>query len=374
MIDPVGLETFLNKYWDEQPLVATGSATRNFDDLLTVSTVDELLSTGQLKPPNIRLVRSGSPVDFLEQASEPPTIDVGKVATAFHDGATVIVQQLHHWWYPIAVFCRQIEGVLGHPTQANAYLSPPSAQGLPLHHDTHDVFVLQASGSKHWRVYHPAEPLPLPHQWYDHLDRPDEEPAYSFTLHTGDVLYLPRGWRHEATTRREESLHLTIGVHVYTWIDALRDALLDCDDELELRRAVPPNGAPPAGLSEMFTSRLNPADVALRMRRRFVGTRRPILHRHLEQLRDRTHLTAHGLVQRRATVIADLDTNGDRPALRFEGKELLFPPQSHAAIRFCHLATEPFTPADLPVLDDEGRLVLVRRLVMEGFLEILEQD
>ena len=32
---------------------------------------------------------------------------------------------------------------------------------------------------------------------------------------------------------------------------------------------------------------------------------------------------------------------------------------------------EPFTPADLPGdLDDEGRLVLVRRLVREGFLVI----
>ena len=82
--------------------------------------------------------------------------DVARVAEAFEDGATLVVQALHHWWPPLGAFCRSLESSLGHPTQANAYYTPRSAQGLPVHHDTHDVFCLQISGEKRWLVYEPV--------------------------------------------------------------------------------------------------------------------------------------------------------------------------------------------------------------------------
>ena len=53
---------------------------------------------------------------------------------------------------------------LGHPVQANAYATPAGAQGFAVHHDTHDVFVLQVAGEKRWLVYEPALELPLKDQ------------------------------------------------------------------------------------------------------------------------------------------------------------------------------------------------------------------
>jgi len=35
-----------------------------------------------------------------------------------------------------------------------------------------------------------------------------------FTLQAGDVLYLPRGWIHDARTFSTDSLHVTVGVQV----------------------------------------------------------------------------------------------------------------------------------------------------------------
>jgi hypothetical protein len=55
----------------------------------------------------------------------------------------------------------------------------------------------------------------------------------------------------------------------------------------------------------------------------------------------------------------------------FEGKQISFPPHAWPEVRACFESDEPFRVADLPgELDDEGRLVLVRRLVREGFLRI----
>ena len=37
---------------------------------------------------------------------------------------------------------------LGHPVQANAYITPPSNRGFDPHYDVHDVFILQTAGVK----------------------------------------------------------------------------------------------------------------------------------------------------------------------------------------------------------------------------------
>ena len=55
--------------------------------------------------------------------------------------------------------------------------------------------------------------------------------------------------------------------------------------------------------------------------------------------------------------------------LSFEGRRLRFPERLATELEFLVGAEGDFTPAELPGdLDDEGRLVLVRRLVREGFL------
>ena len=70
-------------------------------------------------------------------------------------------------------------------------------------------------------------------------------------------------------------------------------------------------------------------------------------------------------------MIADLEDREDGVGLVFEGKELRFPEQARVEVTACFEADEPFRAADLPGdLDEAGRLVLVRRLVREGFLRV----
>jgi hypothetical protein len=77
------------------------------------------------------------------------------------------------------------------------------------------------------------------------------------------------------------------------------------------------------------------------------------------------------VLERRETVIADLEGASDGLALLFEGKEIRFPAHAAPELEACFELDEPFRVADLPgELDVAGRLVLVRRLVREGFLRI----
>ena len=193
------------------------------------------------------------------------------------------------------------------------------------------------------------------------------EPVLDVTLRAGDTLYLPRGWLHEAMTSQTDSLHLTVGVNVYTWMDAFRAALDSCAREVGFRRSPDEEGA--ENLLGLLAKQLEPEQVERRRRRKLVRSRRPILGGQLTQLRALESLDLDTRVERRPTVLFDLAGL----TLSFEGKELDFPAEAAEELAFAAQSDEPFTPGDLPGdLDDEGRLVLVRRLVREGFLVLSE--
>jgi hypothetical protein len=104
-----------------------------------------------------------------------------------------------------------------------------------------------------------------------------------------------------------------------------------------------------------------------------VDGRRPILENRITELRALEDLTVDSLVERRPTVIADLRTRRDGGVrLAFEGKRVAFPAQARDEVERLAAADEPVRLRDLPgELDEEGRLVLARRLVREGFLRLV---
>jgi bifunctional lysine-specific demethylase and histidyl-hydroxylase NO66 len=332
--------------------------------------------------PGFRLVKEGAKLEVGDYTVDLPwrpvpfakAADVERVLAEFEAGATIVIQGLHLNRAETATFCRALEGALGHPVQANAYYTPRGSQGLSVHHDTHDVFVLQVAGEKRWLVYEPVLELPLKEQRYRAELGGPGEPVLDTVLGPGDTLYLPRGWLHEARTSDVDSLHLTVGINVYTWLDAFGDALADVEDELAFRRSVD-EGSPPAELLDRLGERLGADNVARRKAARLERRRRPVLDGQLSQLRGLASLTVATVVERRPTALAAVEEGDDGLSLVFHGKRLLLPSRLREEAAFLAEVDAPFTASDLPGrLDDPGRLVLVRRLVREGFLRIRRPD
>lgn len=381
--EPIGSDEFLAEYWERRPLLVQRDEPERFRDLFSTADVERLICETGVRHPAFRLVKAGEqlrPADYTKDIAWRPSAftgaaDVHAVLAEFERGATIVVQALHLHWPLLARFCRELEGHLGHGTQANAYHTPRGSQGLPVHHDTHDVFVLQVEGAKRWLVYEPALELPLKDQRYDASLGEPGEPVLDTTLTAGDTLYLPRGWLHQAVTSDTDSLHLTIGVNVHTWLDALRAALDACRDDVEFRRSVPPDGEPAVDLIERVHARMKPTEVTARARERFLTTRRPILDGQLSQLRALDGLSRKTRLERRGTVLSNLVVEPDAVRLSFEGKQVVFPLPVEPELRFLRAAEGSFDARDLPgTLDDESRLVLIRRLVREGFLAISHAD
>jgi bifunctional lysine-specific demethylase and histidyl-hydroxylase NO66 len=329
-----------------------------FDDLLSEADVERLVCSTAIRYPAFRLVREGAQLPVGAYAGDvswrPPftqVADVPRLLAEWEAGATIVLQALHVNWHPLAVFC--------------------GSQGFAVHHDTHDVLVLQVAGQKRWLLYEPLLELPLKHQRYSTALGEHGEPTGDLVLEAGDTLYLPRGWLHQAETSATDSLHLTIGITAHTWIDAVKGALEDCENELAVRRGV--GGDAADGLVERLVEELDPERIERRRRRRFLDSRRPIREDGLSQLRALERLSPETLIERRATVIADLEEWSEGLALVFEGKEMRFPAHASADLRACFESEAPFRLADLEgELDTEGKLVLARRLVREGFLRLTE--
>lgn len=379
-IGPVEAERFFGEYWERKPLLVPRDEEGRFHDLLTIAEVERRVAAGGLRHPAFRVVKEGATIRLGDYAEDIPwtptsfsgTARVERVADEFQGGATIVLQALQYQHEPLAEFCRELERELGHPAQANAYYTPSSAQGFKVHHDTHDVLCLQVEGEKRWLVYPPVLELPLKHQKYTAELGAPGEPLMDVTMRAGDTLYLPRGWLHQAMTSDTPSLHLTVGINVATWRDAVREALDEvADEDVSFRQGVDEDAVAPDGLLEALAARLTPQAVARRRRRSFVEGRRPIRVDAFDQLRALEELDVDTQVARRETVIADFEIDADAAKIAFEGRALRFPARIAAEVEFMLVADEPFTAADLPGrLDDESRLVLVRRLVREGLLRI----
>ena len=91
--------------------------------------------------------------------------------------------------------------------------------------DDHDVYVIQAVGEKRWHLFGETRNLPTTLDNRPNLDKPDE-PVWSGKLSAGDVLYVPRGWWHDARVDEVDdgkgSIHLTLSTRPVTGTWVLR--------------------------------------------------------------------------------------------------------------------------------------------------------
>lgn len=385
----MSLYTFLNEYWETKPLIIARGQPGYFSHLLSLDAVDSMLTSTNLRVPGFRLVRQGSQIPFQEyttRISMTPSafdalIDVDKVYALYQQGATIVLQALERSWGPLIEFCKALEGYLGHPVQANMYLTPAHAQGFAAHHDTHDTLILQVEGHKRWKIYDMPFPLPLPNQGT--LPPGVEQGAveHDIVLNAGDTLYMPRGVIHEALTSDSYSMHITIGIKVWTWADALAKlvnrALEACEDRVEFRRALPLRFAETDQESiahelvprlESFKQQLSADGIAELLAQEFVSSRWAYRRGQLVDLYRLDNLSINSPVCHRGHALAGVSEDGDTVTLSFQDKQITFPPHALDAVRFV-AAHAQFRVRDIPdVLDEAGKLVLVKRLVREGLL------
>ena len=337
-----------------------------------------------LRAPAFRVIKQGAtlqPSSYTRRArigsrTITDLIDVGRVYGHFADGATIVLQGLHRYWPPVTKLCRELEDILTHPVQANAYITPPVAQGLRVHADAHDVFALQTHGRKHWVVYEgDAQPEP---------DGTGATPTLDVQMWPGDCLYIPKATSHAARTVDSSSIHLTLGVRTMTFAEVLRGAVDAALADDALGDPLPAGFArDPAELEAELRLRLatvadairraDAGELAQRAAQRFVEPRAPLLTGQLQQLLAAGDVDDRTAVRRRPHARLDVVTAGDQAHVVLADRTLKMPAPVEPAMRAI-AEWSAFTVSDLREhLDQAGRVTLVRRLIREGLLMVVDE-
>lgn len=384
----VRTRSFSDGYWGERPLLSRGAELPSpFDDLFSLDALDELVSQRGLRTPFLRVAKDGQ---TLRDAAFTSGGGVGagiadqvsddKLLSLFADGSTLVLQGLHRTWQPIIEFVSELAEELGHPVQANAYVTPARSRGFSDHYDVHDVFVLQVAGEKHWQIRTPVHERPSRDQpWTDHRALVEaaaaEPPLIDVTLQPGDCLYLPRGFLHSATAADSVSAHLTLGVHPWTRehlaealvAEALRDVLAPPEGRASLAAGVDVGDPADVGADlEQVRARLadavrvvEPQRVAARLEAQARRSARPGAVPPLAQVTRAETLTSADTVRLRPFLRARLvDARQGGAVVQSRAGELPVPAADRAAVA-AFLSDGQASVADLGV-------ELARRLLLAG--------
>lgn len=382
LLQPLDPAEFFATYYERQPLLIPGCDPARFNSLLSIAAIDRFLATTSPRYPDVFLVDAARKLS-AEDYSDPDADDVlllPRVYDLYRAGATIALRRLHSGIPELAALCHAMEKAFSSHFQANVYLSPPNVQGFGTHFDSHDVFVLQVAGSKIWTLNDTAIELPLHTQRFE-KDKHIAGPATrELTLHAGDVFYCPRGLFHSARSTDEPSLHITLGLMAKTWADVMIEAVSEaCLVSPAFRSNLPADFAHQnfdptkakatfRALVDQFARGAELEPTFKRLVEDFVVSRRPDLSGGLQEAGGAA-IGPGTAAQARPDLIYSLREDGDGGlALLFGSTRLTFPASVRAALEHA-LAGGPFVVRDLPGrLDNDGKVVLVRRLINEGLL------
>lgn len=229
ILEPCRLEDFFASVWGKSFAHFKGTPGR-FKSLMSWSKLNEILRQHRLDYPRLRLMRDGETIpssSFIRRTQSArvqgtiPRLRPLAFTKHLREGATLVLDAVSEVYPPIEELAQELELILRERIQVNMYAGWHTSRGFDLHWDDHDVFILQVTGRKRWRIYGETKKYPLT---MGSAPKPEDvdNPLWEGYMEDGDVLYIPRGWWHVAFPLSEPTLHLTVGIHNRTGSDLLR--------------------------------------------------------------------------------------------------------------------------------------------------------
>jgi ribosomal protein L16 Arg81 hydroxylase len=393
LIAPVTPEKFLAQYWEKQYLHIDRKTAGLYDELFGVRDVERWIQSTRTGDPDGILVVPPAGTEVSLQRYRSGELAIDKAYEAVSAGYSLILNQIEKTWPPLAPLLTVLGEFFCARIGVNAYLTPIGSKAFPVHIDNQDAFILQVYGEKVWQLYE-LEHLPIPSQSLEYKDDLDIPPLRNnlgksqqlteLSLCAGDILYIPRGLPHCAVARDAPSLHLTVSISALYWLDFVKAAAEQVSFTVPaLRRAMPPRFVSDPSIRENMRSEFNSLLDSLRTEASFEATLNAVMRRrirmqgypqdgHLPRLLSFGDLTQESLLEHRSGLLCMVDCAQEGTcSIRFGGGYVQGPARLRKTLEF--VRDHPrFRVADLPGLDSDGRLVLVRRLVRLGMLRPIE--
>jgi hypothetical protein len=389
LIRPTKPGPFFEHTWGQKPGLYAQSVAEA-EAIMNLSSFEQLLATlNRAHEGWLHLARGGLKPVPPDMVDAEGMLKLHKIRSAFASGETLYLTKVERLSHPLMQLARAVEldivaqGVrLREPVNAHVFLTPPHSQGFPLHRDEHASFVIQLDGCKEWTVY---RPLPrLSDTYSERLRAGGVAPSslkdaekYTYQMQSGDVMYMPEWWPHEAQAVSSHSLHVTLRIFPLRWVDL---ALELCADHPALAGTVPRTMSnEPAAMFESLLGLMASPD----FRRELPTLLEESTRRHsvpksvlpddgFRQILGLDFIELNTPLMRSAGATCHLFETGGEVCLEFPGG-LIRGPASIKQV-FAYVASVPhLRPKDLPMLADLNydKLNVARMLVKDGLLRIV---
>ena len=255
MLAPVPLEEFFGQTYGKRWRLIRGTPEKaaamfGWDDLNAVLQLDvwsgfsmNLILDGE-RQPHPSYCRSVMDRNRM-QVMRP---DPDKVMALLKRGATIVLNELGGVSPSVGRTVDSALKTLNAIGNANLYYSQKAHRAFNSHCDAHEVFALQISGEKVWRVYKGRENSPIEHPNFrgkpkaeiDLVKGPVDE---EIVMRPGDVLYLPRGQYHDALASSDDTMHITFSCQTPVGLNVMQDMVHRMMQDPAFRQDLPrPDG------------------------------------------------------------------------------------------------------------------------------------
>ncbi|WP_047539617.1 cupin domain-containing protein [Methylotenera versatilis] len=219
---------FLAEYWQKKPLLIK-KAIPDFtgllspDDLAGLSCEDEVQSRiAQIK--GKKWVLRNGPFDDTDFSQLP------------HKDWTLLVQSVNHYLPEAADLLAQFD-FIPHARLDDLMVSyAPDGGGIGAHVDSYDVFLLQGSGRRNWKVSNQKDLTLIEDAPLKILKNFESEQEW--TLEAGDMLYLPPQIAHWGTAVGENCMTYSIGFRAPKVQELTHEFLSYLQDNLSIKSSL----------------------------------------------------------------------------------------------------------------------------------------
>lgn len=255
LLHPVTPEEFFAEHHGRRPLHVPGKADK-FASLMSWDLLNDVLGlTSIWTGRSLQLVldrRQLDPEEYcvpgVDRETRPALVpDFDKVRAWLRRGASLVCNDVDALTPGLRAAASALEDGVGGKAQANLYCSWRAHQGFGSHFDTHDVFALHVAGEKTWNLYGRHIEDPIAHPAFRTLGQAYHDAnkgplSQQVTLRPGDLLYLPRGWYHDALASSEATIHVAFGVTTPIGLDLVGMLYEAAVMEPVVRRGAPARG------------------------------------------------------------------------------------------------------------------------------------
>lgn len=381
LLRPYSAAQFFETYYERAPLHVARNRPEYYEAVFSLDELERVLYGTEVGAGQVILYQDGFPTRreaFVRKngkkgAAAREIVDTDRISALFASGCSIVFDSIQDSSDSMARLIAGLEAAFEHRVNANVYATPPKSQGFTAHYDTHDAVIMQIAGSKRWRIYGSPTHLPLESQPHDKKSHVAGEPISEFDLQPGDLLYVPRGFMHDARANEALSLHVTLGLFPVLWFDVLKEAVEAASRSDAILRQTAPAGARGFEDVEKVAEAVRRAFSSERLIAARQGIRRSYVIEHRNGLEGQLHqiamlpeLSPASTVAIRSGLIFELDEAESATKLLFSNKALTLPAGAGALVRT--LRDEGPQRVQNLMRIESNALVVIRKLIEEGFV------